>query len=106
MSETEVQEVIQDEQVSQAEETSTVVEAKTEIKPEEKSEEKSEPKVKVQDKWGIAHIYSSYNNTIIHITDLTGGETIAISSGGHHVNADRYESVSYTHLTLPTTPYV
>ena len=92
MSETEVQEVIQDEQVSQAEETSTVVEAKTEIKPEEKSEEKSEPKVKVQDKWGIAHIYSSYNNTIIHITDLTGGETIAISSGGHHVNADRYES--------------
>jgi small subunit ribosomal protein S11 len=92
LSETEVQEVIQDEQVSQAEETSTVVEAKTEIKPEEKSEEKSEPKVKVQDKWGIAHIYSSYNNTIIHITDLTGGETIAISSGGHHVNADRYES--------------
>ena len=43
-------------------------------------------------KWGIAHIYSSYNNTIIHITDLTGAETVAISSGGIHVNADRYES--------------
>ena len=26
------------------------------------------------------------------MTDLTGGETVAISSGGIHVNADRYES--------------
>ena len=115
MSETETQEVIEAEkveEVSQVEEASTEVETKTEVKPEEKSETKtevkpeeksetktevkpeakSETKTKVQDKWGIAHIYSSYNNTIIHITDLTGGETIAISSGGHHVNADRYES--------------
>ena len=45
-----------------------------------------------KEKWGIAHIYSSYNNTIIHITDLTGAETVAISSGGCHVTADRYES--------------
>jgi len=91
LSETETQEVIEAEkveEVSQVEEASTEVETKTEVKPEEKSETKK----KVQDKWGIAHIYSSYNNTIIHITDLTGGETIAISSGGHHVNADRYES--------------
>ena len=72
MSETETQEVIEAEkveEVSQVEEASTEVETKTEVKPEEKSE----PKIKVQDKWGIAHIYSSYNNTIIHITDLTGG---------------------------------
>ena len=45
-----------------------------------------------KEKWGIAHIYSSYNNTIIHLTDLTGAETAAISSGGCHVTADRYES--------------
>jgi len=45
-----------------------------------------------QEKWGIAHIFSSYNNTVIHMTDLTGAETVAISSGGMHVNADRYES--------------
>ena len=44
------------------------------------------------EKWGIAHIFSSFNNTIIHLTDLTGAETIAISSGGMHSNADRYES--------------
>ena len=31
-------------------------------------------------KWGIVHIYSSYNNTIIHMTDLSGAETISISS--------------------------
>ena len=52
----------------------------------------SKPKDDVKEKWGIAHIYSSYNNTIIHITDLTGAETVEISSGGIHVTADRYES--------------
>ncbi len=44
------------------------------------------------DRIGIAHIYSSYNNTIIHITDLTGAETIALSSGGQMVRSDRLES--------------
>lgn len=43
-------------------------------------------------RWGICHIYSSYNNTVIHITDITGSETIAISSGGQMVKADRLES--------------
>lgn len=59
-----------------------------------KVETKSQPETKKEgpEKWGIVHIYSSYNNTIIHMTDLTGAETVAISSGGIHVNADRYES--------------
>lgn len=43
-------------------------------------------------RWGVAHIYSSYNNTIIHVTDITGTETIARSSGGQVVKADRLES--------------
>ncbi len=43
-------------------------------------------------RWGVAHIYSSYNNTIIHITDLTGCETIAKGSGGMVVKSDRLES--------------
>jgi len=47
---------------------------------------------KLQTRWGIAHIYASYNNTIIHITDITGTETIAIASGGMVVKADRMES--------------
>ncbi|MBM1154480.1 30S ribosomal protein S11 [archaeon] len=45
--------------------------------------------------WGIAHIYSSLNNTIVHITDITGSETIAISSGGQHVKADRLKPSPY-----------
>ena len=60
--------------------TESVVKATTQTKKEGK------------EKWGTAHIYSSYNNTIIHLTDLTGAETAAISSGGVHVTADRYES--------------
>ena len=43
-------------------------------------------------RWGIAHIYSSYNNTIIHITDLSGAETIARASGGMVVKQQRLES--------------
>ena len=42
-------------------------------------------------RWGIAHIYASYNNTIIHVTDITGSETIAKASGGMVVKADRLE---------------
>ncbi|RLE94971.1 MAG: 30S ribosomal protein S11 [Thermoprotei archaeon] len=42
-----------------------------------------------KEKWGIAHIYASFNNTIIIITDLTGAETIARASGGMVARADR-----------------
>jgi len=75
-------------------ETSSEVasEASSEVASETKNESVTEAKKETNEKWGIAHIYSSYNNTIIHITDLTGAETVSISSGGHHVNADRYES--------------
>jgi small subunit ribosomal protein S11 len=31
----------------------------------------------------------------VHITDISGAETIGISSGGRHVTADRYESSPY-----------
>ena len=43
-------------------------------------------------RWGIAHIFASYNNSIIHITDITGSESIARVSGGMVVKADRLES--------------
>ncbi len=54
-----------------------------------------EPRARMNDKglrWGIAHIYSSYNNTIIHITDITGSETVSKASGGMVVKSDRLES--------------
>src|SRR3989338_6105762 len=43
-------------------------------------------------RWGLAHIYSSYNNTIIHITDITGSETISKGTGGMVVKSHRLES--------------
>lgn len=45
-----------------------------------------------QIRWGVAHIYSSYNDTIIHITDITGTQTLAIASGGMMVKSHRLES--------------
>ncbi len=47
----------------------------------------SEKREKIR--WGIAHIYSSRNNTIVHITDITGAETIARYSGGMITDKDR-----------------
>lgn len=43
-------------------------------------------------RWGIAHIYATYNNTIMTVTDITGTETLARSSGGQIVKSDRLES--------------
>jgi len=102
LSEVEVQESPVEETKAVVEEVKTeavVEEVKTEavveeVKTEAVQKSKSEPETKKvgPEKWGIAHIYSSYNNTIIHRNNLTGAETVSISSGGVHVNADRYES--------------
>ena len=43
-------------------------------------------------RWATAHIYASYNNTVIHITDVTGTETLALTSGGQVVKSHRLES--------------
>ncbi len=53
-------------------------------------------------KWGVAHIYASFNNTLITITDLTGAETIAKISGGMVVKAARDESSPYTAMQMAT----
>jgi len=47
--------------------------------------------VEKKERWGIAHIYSTTNNIIIHITDITGAETIARFSGGMMTDKDRDE---------------
>ncbi|ASJ08616.1 30S ribosomal protein S11 [Thermococcus siculi] len=58
-------------------------------------EQTQQVNIKKKEKWGVAHIYSSYNNTIIHITDLTGAETVSRWSGGMVVKADRDEPSPY-----------
>ena len=45
--------------------------------------------------FGVAHIYASFNDTFIHVTDLTGKETITKVTGGMKVKADRDESSPY-----------
>lgn len=42
-----------------------------------------------EEKWGVAHILSTPNNTIVHITDITGSETIARYSAGMMTDKDR-----------------
>jgi small subunit ribosomal protein S11 len=46
-------------------------------------------------RWGIAHIFASYNNIIITLTDVTGAETIAKCSGGMVVRAAKDEASPY-----------
>ena len=49
-------------------------------------------------KWGVANIFSSANNTIIHITDLTGAETISRVTAGMMTDKDREGGSPYPAL--------
>lgn len=42
--------------------------------------------------WGILYIYSSYNNTHLHVTDITGSETVAKVTGGMVTKSDRLKA--------------
>lgn len=57
-------------------------------KGENKNEEKKEKK---RERIGIAHIYTSFNNTILHITDMAGN-TISHVSGGMTTKHDRLKA--------------
>lgn len=52
-------------------------------------------KLSENERWAVIHILSSFNNTIVHMTDLTGAETIAFASGGGFVKADRLKPSPY-----------
>lgn len=45
--------------------------------------------------FGVAHIYASFNDTFVHVTDISGRETIVRVTGGMKVKADRDESSPY-----------
>ncbi|TDH05323.1 hypothetical protein EPR50_G00143650 [Perca flavescens] len=42
--------------------------------------------------FGVCHIFASFNDTFVHVTDLSGKETICRVTGGMKVKADRDES--------------
>lgn len=46
-------------------------------------------------KWAIAHIFASYNNILITLTDITGAETITQCTGGMVVKSDKDQSKPY-----------
>ncbi|MCK5037819.1 MAG: 30S ribosomal protein S11 [Thermoplasmata archaeon] len=46
-------------------------------------------------KWALAHIYASYNNILITLTDPTGAETITKCTGGMVVKSQKDESSPY-----------
>ena len=62
--------------------------AKAEEEAAAKKPAKAKPKSK-EDKWGVAHIFSTSNNTMIHITDLTGAETVSRYSAGMMTDKSR-----------------
>ena len=55
----------------------------------------AEQQAKKEEKWGVVHIYSTANNTIIHITDITGNETFARFSGGMMTDKDREQGMPF-----------
>ncbi|MEM3060328.1 MAG: 30S ribosomal protein S11 [Candidatus Anstonellales archaeon] len=61
----------------------------------EPTREREEPTKKRELHWGVAHVYSSKNNTLITVTDISGAETIAKASGGMVVKAAREEGKPY-----------
>eukprot|EP00656_Telonema_subtile_P016975 TRINITY_DN18_c0_g1_i3.p2 TRINITY_DN18_c0_g1~~TRINITY_DN18_c0_g1_i3.p2 ORF type:complete len:124 (-),score=25.06 TRINITY_DN18_c0_g1_i3:463-834(-) len=80
---------------------STGISPKT-MAPKAKAEEgeviKSELAKQLKDTdvvFGVAHLFASFNDTFVHITDLSGRETMVRVTGGMKVKADRDEASPY-----------
>ncbi|ELP90810.1 40S ribosomal protein S14-1, putative [Entamoeba invadens IP1] len=52
-----------------------------------------------KDAFGVAHIYATFNDTFVHVTDISGRETIIRITGGMRVKADKDESSPYAAMT-------
>uniref|UniRef100_A0A7N0TCE0 40S ribosomal protein S14 n=1 Tax=Kalanchoe fedtschenkoi TaxID=63787 RepID=A0A7N0TCE0_KALFE len=50
--------------------------------------------------FAVAHIFASFNDTFIHVTDLSGKETLVRINGGMKVKADRDESSPYSAMLV------
>uniref|UniRef100_A0A7S3PRM1 40S ribosomal protein S14 n=1 Tax=Aplanochytrium stocchinoi TaxID=215587 RepID=A0A7S3PRM1_9STRA len=48
-----------------------------------------------QDFFAVAHIFASFNDTFVHVTDVSGRETLVRVTGGMKVKADRDEASPY-----------
>ena len=55
--------------------------------------------------FAVCHICATFNDTFIHVTDLSGRETYARVTGGMKVKADREESSPYAAMMAATDVY-
>ena len=83
---------------------------------EANKEENAEEEVKVEhlgpkdlsvgeELFGVCHICATFNDTFIHVTDLSGRETYARVTGGMKVKADREESSPYAAMMAAQDVY-
>merc|ERR1711862_201242 len=52
--------------------------------------------VEGEEVFAVAHLFASFNDTFVHITVLSGRETLVRVTGGMKVKADRDESSPYS----------
>ncbi|KAK6305696.1 hypothetical protein J4Q44_G00244760 [Coregonus suidteri] len=78
------------------------VETHTAMAPRKGKEKKEEQVIALgpqvaegENVFGVCHIFASFNDTFVHVTDLSGKETICRVTGGMKVKADRDESSPY-----------
>ena len=55
--------------------------------------------------FGVCHILATWNDTFIHVTDLTGRETYCRVTGGMMVTNDREESSPYAAMMAANEAY-
>merc|ERR1712073_212840 len=83
--------------------TSSKMSKRAKKNAEEQKEEKviyygppnTQPGKNADNVFGVCHIKATFNNTFIHVTDLSGRETYSRVTGGMKVKADREESSPY-----------
>ncbi len=63
------------------------------------------PKLDSELFFGMCHINATFNDTFIHVTDLSGRETFARVTGGMKVKADREESSPYAAMMASADVY-
>ncbi|KAL3807749.1 hypothetical protein ACHAXA_008383 [Cyclostephanos tholiformis] len=51
--------------------------------------------IRGEEVFAVAHLFASFNDTFVHVTDLSGRETLVRVTGGMKVKADRDESSPY-----------
>ncbi|MCK5321769.1 MAG: 30S ribosomal protein S11 [Candidatus Aenigmarchaeota archaeon] len=101
-----VEKVADDKVVEKTVETTAVkdkVDGAAETKSVDKEVVQSKPVKKIRKQiWGVAHIYSSFNNTLVTITDITGAETVSKCSGGIITDQGRQQGSPYPAMQAAT----